>query len=161
MNTKKPSKSQKKALYIKRVKYELALLLPALSFLSEQYALAKEDGASESDDFMILTKTIIKKLAIVTKPYQHMQVEIVDMVNNAITKHPSTNTNFFLIGISLILYHYEINIKILPVALSNQSNMLFDIFSKDGSKDLMNRSTEYAKVLKMDIYSQMMMQFDN
>jgi len=127
------------------------LLLPALSFVSKQYSLAKEEGEQEDEDYMLIAKELCHRLAQTTKPYIKKHLGVFEMVNEVIKKNEVDDVNFFLIGISLVLLHHEIATKTLPVSLFNQCNALIDIFSKEGGSELINDSSDYALRLSEDL----------
>ena len=85
---------------------ELALLLPAYSFLSN--ALRKSDNSenNKKDDF-ILAEDIVKQIWIRISPYKKLHKDAADLWNISEKKVGFSSHNVFLLGLALVAKHLE------------------------------------------------------
>lgn len=99
----KSSKKQLKyMLKEKQIKYELLLLLPAFSYMKEQWKLAKEEDSPDAE-FIASAEVIIDAILLSVAKYRYLHVAIVKDVNNLFDEIDTSDSSIFMIGLYLLI----------------------------------------------------------
>lgn len=136
----------------KKVIYELSLLLPSYAFIYEQLENIKNYQDSIDDERLyFLSQLITKGIMKESIYYKNFHIKAVTNINTIIDnyKPQSIGTNSFIVGISLLLYYFEIKDKVIKLddKLIDYCNELFDFFSSRDEIELLNHSSTFAELI--------------
>jgi hypothetical protein len=137
---------------IKQIVKELALLLPAYSFLSN--ALKKSDNTNDNkeNDF-ILAEDIVKQIWVRILPYKKLHKEAADLWNKCEEKVGYSSHNVFLLGLSLVAKHLERKNNQIRFSYSKKLVELQDLSFNFFENNEINKSADFVDeiVLCMDL----------
>jgi len=142
----------------KRVMYELSFLLPSYAFIYEQLDNIQKYQDTKTDERLyFLAQEISKEIMTKSIYYKNFHKKAVTHINILITKYEiqSLDTNSFIVGISLLLYYFEIKDKVIKLdnKLIDYGNEVFDYFASKDEIELLNHSSTFSELIFNDLDS--------
>ena len=145
----------------KQVLHELSLLLPAYSFMSEQYKSATRNKEKlESSDLktLKLTNKILKKIKKVITVQQASHHKALEIANRAFKQIGTKNKSIFVIGLDMLIAHHTLQEKRISICsekeiLQLEGLMMDEVAGTDIDLDqIMEMVEEYGQLAKKYIF---------
>ena len=142
-------KEKEKILSLKKLKFELGLLLPSLSLMFSQYQAAIDKKDVEDVEDLAIANRLIKKIVFAIRPYKQLHKESLEVALELMRTENVNNTNVFLTGLSLTGFHCELKNRVIKLKVFSEISDLYDLLCVDADKIIVDGSNIYAEsVLK-------------
>jgi hypothetical protein len=127
---------------------ELSILFPAYSLMKSR--VAAQPNLSETED-EALAKAIIDKLYRSLASYAHMSKEAMKIANSVMLRHPEETFNSFVVGLTMLGCHNEINNKIISTCIDEEFNRFYDLMTLYGKQHIIDKSRSFSEKVFIDL----------
>ena len=139
MNKKQQKRYNEKVRIIK----ELAIIVPAFSFMHEEINKGTKGEDKNLRDYKLATQ-ICRELAFRIKPYNSIMKGGVDMWQKINDNLEREEHNLFLMGLSLLSAHMELSNKKINIGLSNEIVEMQELCFEFFSSEQINNAADFA-----------------